>query len=162
MKRQIIRLTESDLHRIIKESVKRIIRESEMPTLADLEAAKSKVRALKGKKGMQKEFIAAAKELQRIKELLGKVEVNKNPSPYWSDEENERRGVFTHDQWLRMDPRKRKDVENPNFKDIDKGRAEIAADALRREKELKAMEQGASEGGNYADKKPNGGNSDGD
>ena len=53
MARQIIRLTESDLHRIIKESVKRILREEDEPeyTMEDLEAAKQRMQALRqGKK----------------------------------------------------------------------------------------------------------------
>lgn len=143
MSRQIIRLTESDLHKIIKESVNRILKESEMPTIEDLEMAKQKMKALRGKKDRKQEWLAAAQEYQRLRELLGKTNIVNQPSPYWSEKENERLGNFTHDQWLRMDPRKRKDVENPNFQDIDAGRAEIASDALKREKELKAIEQGA-------------------
>ena len=98
MPRQIIRLTESDLHKIIKESVERIISESNMPTIEDLEIAKQKMQALRGKKDKKMEFFAAAKEYQKIKELLGKANFIKQPSSYWSGEENEKRGITPSDE----------------------------------------------------------------
>lgn len=89
MNKQIIKLTESDLHSIIMESVNRIINES----LEDeFEAAKAKVKALKGK-GNKAAFLAAAQEYQRLKELIGKDKTVINPSANWSDEENEKRGI---------------------------------------------------------------------
>ena len=98
MSRQIIRLTESDLHKIIKESVERIISESNMPTLEDLEIAKQKMQALRGKKDKKMEFFAAAQEYQKIKELLGKTNFIKQPSSYWSGKENEKKGITPSDE----------------------------------------------------------------
>jgi hypothetical protein len=72
MGRQIIRLTESDLHRIIKESVRRVIKEEEEDLEAQYKAACAKVKALKGK-GDKKAFIAAAQEMNALREKLGKV-----------------------------------------------------------------------------------------
>ena len=89
MKKQIIKLTESDLHNIIRESVNKIIKES---LEDDYEAAKAKVRALKGK-GKKDEYLAAAQEYQRLKELLGKSNTIVNPDANFSDRENEKRGI---------------------------------------------------------------------
>ena len=148
MAKQIIRLTESDLHNIIKESVRRVLREEEEPeyTEADLEAAKNLVRALKKKGGP--EFLEAAQLMQRIKEKLGQVKSVIQPDSYWSQKENERLGNYTHDQWLHCAPQERKNVDKkkkPKQSEIAKGREQIAKDALKREKELKAMEQGAAD-----------------
>ena len=96
--KKIVRLTESDLHKIIKESVERIISESNVPTIEDLEIAKQKMQALRGKKDKKKEFFAAAQEYQKIKELLGKTNFVKQPSSYWSDKENEKRGITPSDE----------------------------------------------------------------
>ena len=102
-----IRLTESDLKHIIKESVKRIIKEEEdAELLAQYEAAKAKVKALKGKRDKKAEFFKAASEYQRLKELLGIGKQIINPSVRWSDEENERRGIKKVDGntgWRKMD-----------------------------------------------------------
>lgn len=100
MRKQIIRLTESDLHRIIKESVRRILREEDEPeyTQADLDAAKAKMQALRGK-GNHKAFMAAANEYQKIKAALGQENVIdlRKMSPEdqmgWAEKENQRRGV---------------------------------------------------------------------
>ena len=66
-----------------------------------------------------------------------------NADSYWSGKENERLGNYTHDDWLRCAPQDRKNHKNPKQSEIVKGREEIARDALKREKELKAIEQGA-------------------
>ena len=146
MAKQIIRLTESDLHNIIRESVRRVLREEEEPeyTEADLEAAENLVRTLKKKGGP--EFLEAAQLMQKIKEKLGKANVVNQPSPYYSEAENKRRGIYTHRDWLECAPRERKNVDKkkkPKQSEIAKGREQIAKDALKREKELKAIEQGA-------------------
>lgn len=90
MRRQIIRLTESDLHKIIKESVRRIIKEE---TEADLEAAKE--RLMNAKAGRDKnELLAATKEYYRIKSLLGQeVKTVVNPDVNYSDRVNAANGV---------------------------------------------------------------------
>ena len=148
MAKQIIRLTESDLHNIIRESVRRVLREEEEPeyTEADLEAAEKLMLALKKKGGP--EFLQAAKIWQNIKEKLGKVNAVIQPDSYWSQKENERLGNYTHDQWLHCAPQERKNVDKkkkPKQSEITKGREQIAKDALKREKELKAIEQGAAD-----------------
>ena len=148
MAKQIIRLTESDLHNIIRESVRRALREEEEPeyTEADLEAAKNLVRALKKKGGP--EFMEAAQLMQKIKEKLGQVKSVIQPDAYWSEKENKRRGIYTHRDWLECAPQERKNVDRkkkPKQSEITKGREQIAKDALKREKELKAIEQGASD-----------------
>ena len=97
MAKQIIRLTEADLHRIIKESVDRILRESEEPTPEQLEAmfkdAAARVKKYKGKRQYQKEFLEAAKEMQDLKLKLGKCKTVINPDSGYSDRENEKRGI---------------------------------------------------------------------
>ena len=97
MAKQIIRLTEADLHRIIKESVDRILRESEEPTPEQLEAmfkdAAARVKKYKGKRQYQKEFLEAAKEMQYLKLKLGKCKTVVNPDSGYSDRENEKRGI---------------------------------------------------------------------
>jgi hypothetical protein len=97
MAKQIIRLTEADLHRIIKESVDRILRESEEPTPEQLEAmfkdAAARVKKYKGKRQYQKEFLDAAKEMQDLKLKLGKCKTVVNPDSGYSDRENEKRGI---------------------------------------------------------------------
>ena len=97
MAKQIIRLTEDDLHRIIKESVDRILRESEEPTPEQLEAmfkdAAARVKKYKGKRQYQKEFLEAAKEMQDLKLKLGKCKTVVNPDSGYSDRENEKRGI---------------------------------------------------------------------
>ena len=97
MAKQIIRLTEADLHRIIKESVDRILRESEEPTPEQLEAmfkdAAARVKKYRGKRQYQKEFLEAAKEMQDLKLKLGKCKTVVNPDSGYSDRENEKRGI---------------------------------------------------------------------
>jgi hypothetical protein len=97
MTKQIIRLTEADLHRIIKESVDRILRESEEPTPEQLEAmfkdAAARVKKYKGKRQYQKEFLEAAKEMAALKVKLGKCKMVVNPDADFSDRENEKRGI---------------------------------------------------------------------
>lgn len=97
MAKQIIRLTEADLHRIIKESVDRILRESEEPTPEQLEAmfkdAAARVKKYKGKRQYQKEFLEAAKEMADLKLKLGKCKMVVNPDSGFSDRENEKRGI---------------------------------------------------------------------
>jgi len=98
MAKQIIRLTEADLHRIIKESVNRIIRESDgEPSREELEAmyndAASRVKKYKGKRQFQKEFLAAAQEMAALKVKLGKCKMVVNPDADFSDRENEKRGI---------------------------------------------------------------------
>lgn len=97
MAKQIIRLTEADLHRIIKESVDRILRESEDTTPEQLEAmfkdAAARVKKYKGKRQYQKEFLEAAKEMQDLKLKLGKCKTVVNPDSGYSDRENEKRGI---------------------------------------------------------------------
>lgn len=133
MKRQVIRLTEGDLHRIIRESVKRILREeNEMPsyTQEDLDMATKKMQALK-KKG-DPGWIQAAQERQRIKEFLGQANVVNQPDANWSREENERLGNYTYDQWKQCDPRKRSGIkQKPKQADIDAGRRSIADTAIK-------------------------------
>lgn len=111
MKRQIIRLTEGDLHRIIRESVNRILKEeNEAPayTQEDLEAAKAKMQSLR-QKGDKKAFLAAAQEYQRIKEALGKanfVDLRKmSPEEQlnFSEKENDKRGIEPHShKWNKL------------------------------------------------------------
>lgn len=99
MAKQIIKLTESDLHRIIKESVNKIIREG---AHEDFEAAKAALRNARAK-GNRDEILAASQEFQRAKEAAGKANVISNPSAYWSGKENEKRGITpkeTH-KWRR-------------------------------------------------------------
>ena len=144
--KQIIRLTESDLHNIIRESVRRVLREQDEYTEADLEAAKEKMKALKKKGGS--EYLKAAQEWQKIKEKLGKVNVVNQPGADWSEKENEKRNIMTHEKFKHVDPRKRKDIDKdkkPKQSEITKGRAQIAKDALKREKELRSIEQGAAD-----------------
>ena len=150
MAKQIIRLTESDLHRIIKESVERIINEGanvdykeEYIGLSqdELSALKEKL-AEKLRTPAGKINIELKRRYQAVKELLG-ANVIKGADPYWSAEKNKELGKYTYEDWKQMNPRERSKVKNPKFQEIDKGRSEIAADALRREKELKAIEQGA-------------------
>ena len=98
MAKQIIRLTESDLHKIIKESVNRIIRESdEEPSKEELESmyndAVERVKKYKGKRQYQKEFLAASQEMQALKLKLGKCKMVVNPDVNFSDRENEKRGI---------------------------------------------------------------------
>jgi len=78
MGKQIIRLTESDLHRIIRESVRRVIMEEEEDLEAQYKAACAKVKALKGK-GDKKAFLAAAQEMNSLREKLGKAKTVKVP-----------------------------------------------------------------------------------
>lgn len=130
MARQIIRLTESDLHKIIKESVKRIIYESNAPTPEDLEIAKQKMQALRGKKDKKMEFFAAAQEYQKIKELLGKANFIKQPSSYWSDKENEKRGITPSDEnskWRLPGHIQRQKEADKEFFDKTKGENDIDA-----------------------------------
>jgi len=144
--KQIIRLTESDLHNIIRESVRRVLREQDEYTEADLEAAKKKMKALKKKGGS--EYLKAAQEWQKIKEKLGKVNVVNQPGADWSEKENEKRNIMTHEKFKHVDPRKRKDIDKdkkPKQSEITKGREQIAKDALKREKELRSIEQGAAD-----------------
>ena len=148
MAKQIIRLTESDLHNIIRESVRRVLMEEEEPeyTEADLEAAKKLVKKLKKKGGP--EFLEAAQLMQKIKEKLDKVKCVVQPGIDWAQKENERLGNITGEQLRHLDPRKRKDIpreKKPKESEIAKGREQIAKDALKREKELKAIEQGAAD-----------------
>ena len=146
MAKQIIRLTESDLHNIIRESVRRVLREQDEYTEADLETAKKKMKALKKKGGP--EYLKAAQEWQKIKEKLGKANSVIQPDAYWSQKENERLGNYTHDQWMRCAPQERKNVDRkkkPKQSEITKGREQIAKDALKREKELRSIEQGAAD-----------------
>ena len=99
MARQIIRLTESDLHRIIKESVKRILREEDEPeyTMEDLEAAKAKMQALR-KSGNNKAFMQAAAEWQKIREKLNQVgfqdlrKLTPDEAMNWSEKETIKKG----------------------------------------------------------------------
>jgi hypothetical protein len=101
MGKQIIRLTESDLHRIIKESVNRILRESNEE---DLEAARAELRAAK-ESGDKKRILAAAQEFQRLKELTGNANIIKQPDPYFSEKENAKRGIAQKtgtDRWRVM------------------------------------------------------------
>jgi hypothetical protein len=144
--KQIIRLTESDLHNIIRESVRRVLREQDEYTEADLETAKKKMKALKKKGGS--EYLKAAQEWQKIKEKLGKVNVVNQPGADWSEKENEKRNIMTHEKFKHVDPRKRKDIDKdkkPKQSEITKGREQIAKDALKREKELRSIEQGAAD-----------------
>jgi hypothetical protein len=146
MAKQIIRLTESDLHNIIRESVRRVLREQDEYTEADLETAKKKMKALKKKGGP--EYLKAAQEWQKIKEKLGKVNVVNQPGADWSEKENEKRNIMTHEKFKHVDPRKRKDIDKdkkPKQSEITKGREQIAKDALKREKELRSIEQGAAD-----------------
>ena len=144
--KQIIRLTESDLHNIIRESVRRVLREQDEYTEADLETAKKKMKALKKKGGP--EYLKAAQEWQKIKEKLGKVNVVNQPGADWSEKENEKRNIMTHEKFKHVDPRKRKDIDKdkkPKQSEITKGREQIAKDALKKEKELRSIEQGAAD-----------------
>lgn len=63
--KKIIRLTESDIHRIVKNSVKRILKES---VLDDYDNAEQRLRAARAA-GNTKEIIAAAREWNRLKDL---------------------------------------------------------------------------------------------
>jgi len=97
MAKQIIRLTEADLHRIVRESVDKILKESEEPTPEQLEAmfkdAAARVKKYKGKRQYQKEFLEAAKEMADLKLKLGKCKMVVNPDSGFSDRENEKRGI---------------------------------------------------------------------
>lgn len=85
MAKKLIRLTESDLHRIISNSVKRIIKEEE-----DLEALKARVK--RSKKGT-KAWLEAVRQYQAAKEKAGKANMIVNPDVYYSERENEKRGT---------------------------------------------------------------------
>ena len=144
--KQIIRLTESDLHNIIRESVRRVLREEEEPeyTEADLEAAEKLMLALKKKGGP--EFLQAARIWQNIKEKLGKANMVNQPDANYSKEKNKELGIRTFEDIKNMAPMERSKLDTklkPKMDKIAKGRERIAKDALKREKELKAMEQGA-------------------
>ncbi len=89
MRKQVVRLTEGDLHRIIKESVNRILREEFED---EFEAAKEELRAAKASKDKPR-ILAAQKEYQRLKELSGNNTVINQPDAYFSRRENERRGI---------------------------------------------------------------------
>ena len=147
MAKQIIRLTESDLHNIIRESVRRVLREEESEyTEADLEAAKKLVKKLKKKGGP--EFLEAAKLMQKIKEKLGQVKCVVQPDSDWARKENEKLGNVTYEGLKHWDPRKRGEIpkeQKTKESEIAKGRERIAKDALKKEKELKAIEQGAAD-----------------
>ena len=97
MAKQIIRLTEADLHRIVRESVDKILKESEEPTPEQLEAmfkdAAARVKKYKGKRQYQKEFLEAAKEMQDLKLKLGKCKTVVNPDSGYSDRENKKRRI---------------------------------------------------------------------
>lgn len=69
---KILRLTEADFHRIIKESVEYILKES-----ADLDTLKMAVK--KAKKGSP-EWLKAVQEYQRAKEAAGKANMVVNPT----------------------------------------------------------------------------------
>lgn len=151
MAKQVIRLTEGDLHRIIKESVKRILSEDAFVDYKDeyrdltpeeLESLKAQMaKELKTPAG--KSNLELKRRYAAVKELLG-ANILKNPDAYWSQEENKRRGIYTYDQWKQCDPRKRKDVEKkPKESEITKGRKDIAKDAFEKEKDLRRREQGS-------------------
>lgn len=70
---KLVRLTEADLHRIIKESINRVLMES----VDNLEMLKMKVK--KAKKGSP-EWLKAVQEYQKAKEMAGKVNMVVNPS----------------------------------------------------------------------------------
>ena len=89
MAKQVIRLTESDLRNIISESVNRVLRES---LEDDYEAAKAELRAAKESRN-KKRILAAAQNFQRLKELTGNANIIKKPDPYFSQKENEKRGI---------------------------------------------------------------------
>ena len=151
MAKQIIRLTESDLHNIIRESVRRVLREGSSVEYKDeyrnltpeqLSDLKDKMAAeLKTPQG--KTNMDLKMRYQAVKELLG-TSIVANPDPWWSERKNDELGIYTHDQWKRCDPRKRKDVKKkPKESEITKGREEIAKDAFEREKDLRRKEQGS-------------------
>ena len=151
MAKQVIRLTESDLHNIIRESVKRVLREGSSIEYKDeyrnltpeqLSDLKDKMAAeLKTPQG--KTNMDLKMRYQAVKELLG-TSIVANPDPWWSERKNDELGIYTHDQWKRCDPRKRKDVKKkPKESEITKGREEIAKDAFEREKDLRRKEQGS-------------------
>ena len=123
-----------------------MLREQDEYTEADLETAKKKMKALKKKGGP--EYLKAAQEWQKIKEKLGKVNVVNQPGADWSEKENEKRNIMTHEKFKHVDPRKRKDIDKdkkPKQSEITKGREQIAKDALKKEKELRSIEQGAAD-----------------
>ena len=116
--KRVIKLTENDLHRMIKESVqntlrekrldrlinesvKSVLREAEEENLANLEKqvkdAAKKMKALKGKKGMQKEFAEAAVEWRKLKDELdrkkGTFKELVNPSAEEIEKLNKEKGV---------------------------------------------------------------------
>ena len=118
--KRIIRLTETDLHRIIRrgvqdtlrenrinrligESIRRVLRESEKDDedLTELEKrvkeAAKKMKELKGKKGMQKEFAEAAVEWRKLKDELdrkkGSFKELVNPSAEEIEKLNKEKGV---------------------------------------------------------------------
>jgi hypothetical protein len=86
--------------------------------------------------------------MQRIKEKLGQVKCVVQPDSEWSKRENERLNIITNEKLRHWDPRKRGEIpkeQKPKESEITKGREQIAKDALKKEKELKAMEQGAAD-----------------
>jgi hypothetical protein len=151
MAKQVIRLTESDLHNIIRESVERILSEGSSIEYKDeyrnltpeqLSDLKDKMAAeLKTPQG--KTNMDLKMRYQAVRELLGATQIV-NPDAYWSQQKNKELGKYTHDEWLRCDPRKRKDVKKkPKASEITKGREQIAKDAFEREKDLRRKEQGS-------------------
>ena len=89
MAKQIIKITESDLHDIIRESVNYILKES----LEDeLELRKQELKAARAS-GNKKAIIAAAQAYNAAKLAAGKENIVKNPGVNWSDEENAKRGI---------------------------------------------------------------------
>ena len=89
MSKRLIRLTEGDLHRIVKESVVRILRESDEE---DYEIVKEKLRQARANKDKD-EILRLGQEYQRLKEKLGKAKILKNPDVRYSDRENIKRGL---------------------------------------------------------------------
>ena len=88
MNKKLIRLTEGDLHRIVRESVNRILRESDEE---NYELVKQQLRDARAKKD-KAEILRLGQEYQRLKEKLGKTKTLVNPDVRWSDEENIKRG----------------------------------------------------------------------
>ena len=84
-----VRITEQDLHRMVINAVNQILRESAMD---DYEQAKAELRAAR-ESGNKKAILAASQKFQAAKEAAGQANIIKNPDAYWSDRENEKRGI---------------------------------------------------------------------
>ena len=86
--------------------------------------------------------------IRYIKEKLGKANVVNQPDANYSKERNKELGIRTFEDIKNMAPMERSKLDTklkPKMGNIAKGRQQIAKDALKREKELKAIDQGVAD-----------------